>query len=125
MFVDAAGARVLAERISNARPQAPAPAAPEAQPLRVFGRRRQQARARIGEWVEPNRVAPPPREHEPRSDVWIGPAPRPASGERWFFHERAREVEVDGARVSVVETICTKALPSGLETTVVRRRTSS
>jgi hypothetical protein len=117
--MDAAGARVLAERISKARPLESAPApAEQGRAARFGGFRRKRPQARIAAWIDVNRAADVPS----GPSVWIGEAPSPEPVERWFFYERTRDVVVDGRPTRVVETVCTKVRAAGRETTVVARR---
>jgi hypothetical protein len=121
--MDAAGARVLAERISNARPLDSEPAPVErGRTVRLGSLRRKRARARVAEWIDVNRTATAPADVPEDPSVWIGEAPSPQPVERWFFHERTRDVVVDGRPTRVVETVCTKVRAAQRETTVVARR---
>lgn len=121
--MDAAGARVLAERIANARPLEAAPVPAERGRTARFGPlRRKRPHARIAEWIDVNRTAAAPADVPKDPSVWIGEAPSPKPVERWFFYERTRDVVVDGRPTRVVETVCTKVRATKRETTVVARR---
>jgi hypothetical protein len=123
MGVDAAGARVLAERLAETRPRPAARVSEEpVRSGRFPGGWRKRPRARIEEWIDAQLVANVVEEPVVTPGVWIGSPPVAAPAERWLFYERGRERVVDGRRVTVVESVCTKVLPSGAETTVVARR---
>ena len=123
MGVDAAGARVLAERLAETRPGPVARVSEEPDRSgRFAARRRKRPRARIEEWIDAQQLAALIEEPVVTPRVWIGSPPVAAPAERWLFYERGRERVVDGQRVTVVESVCTKMLPSGVQTTIVGRR---